>query len=74
MKGLLTGSRVVGSFCSPRMSGGRATRGPLYQLMRERLGVLEDLDLCRHVYVALRGDRALIAQIVPAGGRGRIAG
>ena len=48
-----------------RMSDGRATRGPLYQLMRERLGILEDLDLCRHVYVALRGDRALIAQMCP---------
>jgi len=48
-----------------RMSDGRVTRGPLYQLMRERLGLLEDLDLCRHVYVALRGDRASIAQMCP---------
>jgi N-acetylglucosamine kinase-like BadF-type ATPase len=48
-----------------RMSDGRAPRGPLYQLMRERLGILEDLDLCRHVYVALRGDRASIAQMCP---------
>jgi N-acetylglucosamine kinase-like BadF-type ATPase len=48
-----------------RMSDGRATRGPLYQLMRERLGIFEDLDLCRHVYVALQGDRALIAQMCP---------
>lgn len=48
-----------------RMSDGRASRGPLYQLMRERLGLIEDLDLCRHVYVGLRGDRALIAQMCP---------
>ena len=48
-----------------RMSDGRATRGPLYQLMRERLGISQDLDLCRHVYVVLRGDRASIAQMCP---------
>jgi len=48
-----------------RMSDGRVPRGPLYQLMRERLGLMEDLDLCRHVYVTLRGDRASLAQMCP---------
>jgi len=48
-----------------RMSDGRATRGPLYRMMRERLGISDDLELCAHVYVTLGGDRALIAQLCP---------
>ena len=48
-----------------RMSDGRATRGPLYELMRERVGITDDLEMCGHVYVTLRGDRARIAQLCP---------
>src|SRR5689334_9921976 len=44
-----------------RMSDGRVARGPLYYLMRERLALTDDLDLCAHVYVTLGGDRARIA-------------
>jgi N-acetylglucosamine kinase-like BadF-type ATPase len=48
-----------------RMSDGRAARGPLYALMRERLRLADDLDVCAHVYVRLAGDRAQIAQLCP---------
>lgn len=48
-----------------RMSDGRATPGPLYTLMRERLRLTDDLDVCAHVYVRLAGDRAQIAQLCP---------
>jgi N-acetylglucosamine kinase-like BadF-type ATPase len=33
--------------------------------MRERLAVSDDLDLCAHVYVTLKSDRARIAQLCP---------
>ena len=33
-----------------RMSDGRATKGPLYGLMREHFGVAADLDVCATVY------------------------
>jgi N-acetylglucosamine kinase-like BadF-type ATPase len=33
-----------------RMSDGRAARGPLYELVRARLGLDSDLDLCARVY------------------------
>jgi N-acetylglucosamine kinase-like BadF-type ATPase len=46
-----------------RMSDGRATRGPLYDIVRQRLGLTEDLDLCAHVFSRLGGDRAKIAQL-----------
>ena len=46
-----------------RMSDGRASRGPLYDLVRQRLGLTEDLDLCAHVFSRLGGDRAKIAQL-----------
>ena len=46
-----------------RMSDGRATRGPLYDIVRQRLGLTEDLDLCAHVFSRLEGDRAKIAQL-----------
>lgn len=48
-----------------RMSDGRVTPGPLYQLMRQRLNIGADLEMCGHVYVTLGGDRARIAQICP---------
>ena len=47
------------------MSDGRAPRGPLNDVMRERLALTDDLDLCAHVYVTLGGDRARIAQLCP---------
>lgn len=46
-----------------RMSDGRAPRGPLHGLMRERLGLDDDLDLCGVVYGQLGGDRSRIAQL-----------
>jgi N-acetylglucosamine kinase-like BadF-type ATPase len=46
-----------------RMSDGRAAKGPLYDIVRERLKIAEDLDLCAHVFTQLEGDRARIAQL-----------
>jgi N-acetylglucosamine kinase-like BadF-type ATPase len=46
-----------------RMSDGRAAKGPLYEIVRERLKIKEDLDLCAHVFSRLEGDRARIAQL-----------
>jgi N-acetylglucosamine kinase-like BadF-type ATPase len=46
-----------------RMSDGRADRGPLYEIVKQRLGITEDLDLCGYVYSRLGGDRAQIAQL-----------
>lgn len=46
-----------------RMSDGRAPKGPLHGLMRERLGLDDDLDLCGVVYGQLGGDRSRIAQL-----------
>jgi N-acetylglucosamine kinase-like BadF-type ATPase len=46
-----------------RMSDGRAAKGPLYGIVRERLQITEDLDLCGHVFSRLGGDRAQIAQL-----------
>jgi N-acetylglucosamine kinase-like BadF-type ATPase len=48
-----------------RMSDGRAARGPLHDLIRERFRLGDDLDVCAHVYVTLSGDRAQIAQLCP---------
>ena len=48
-----------------RMSDGRAPRGPLHQLLRERLNLADDIDMCAHVYVTLAGERAQIAQLCP---------
>lgn len=45
-----------------RMSDGRSPKGPLYELLRRRLGLTHDLDLCGHVYSQLAADRAQIAQ------------
>jgi N-acetylglucosamine kinase-like BadF-type ATPase len=46
-----------------RMSDGRAPRGPLYQLVRERLALQDDLDLCQVVYGELKGERSRIAAL-----------
>jgi N-acetylglucosamine kinase-like BadF-type ATPase len=46
-----------------RMSDGRAAKGPLYAMVRDRLKIDEDLDLCAHVFSRLEGDRARIAQL-----------
>lgn len=44
-----------------RMSDGRAQRGPLYALVRERLQLGIDLDLCGHVYSRLGAQRSAVA-------------
>jgi N-acetylglucosamine kinase-like BadF-type ATPase len=46
-----------------RMSDGRAVRGPLYQLIRQRLALDSDLDLCGHVYSELGAQRSAIASM-----------
>jgi N-acetylglucosamine kinase-like BadF-type ATPase len=46
-----------------RMSDGRAPRGPLYQLVRDRLALQQDLDLCQVVYGDLKGERSRIAAL-----------
>ena len=46
-----------------RMSDGRAPRGPLHALLRERLALREDLDLCQVVYGDLKGERSKIAAL-----------
>jgi N-acetylglucosamine kinase-like BadF-type ATPase len=46
-----------------RMSDGRAPRGPLHQLVRERLALDQDLDLCQVVYGDLKGERSRIAAL-----------
>jgi N-acetylglucosamine kinase-like BadF-type ATPase len=50
-----------------RMSDGRVARGPLYELVRARVGVAVDLDLCAHVYgegVSARRTFAAFAPLV----------
>ncbi|SEN07206.1 BadF-type ATPase [Duganella sp. CF517] len=44
-----------------RMSDGRAPRGELYELVRQRLSLEEDLDLCGVVYGDLKRERSGIA-------------
>lgn len=46
-----------------RMSDGRTARGPLHALMRERLALHEDLDLCQVVYGELKGERSKVAAL-----------
>jgi N-acetylglucosamine kinase-like BadF-type ATPase len=46
-----------------RMSDGRAAVGPLHEIVRQSLGIAEDLDVCAHVFTRLGGDRARIAQL-----------
>jgi N-acetylglucosamine kinase-like BadF-type ATPase len=45
-----------------RMSDGRSTRGPLHRLVRERLGLADDLFLCAHIYGAGADRRGAFAQ------------
>jgi N-acetylglucosamine kinase-like BadF-type ATPase len=45
-----------------RMSDGRVPRGPLHRLVRERLGIAEDLDLCSRIYGEGRDRRDAFAQ------------
>jgi len=46
-----------------RMSDGRTARGPLHALLRERLALRDDLDLCQVVYGDLKGERSKIAAL-----------
>ena len=46
-----------------RMSDGRAPRGELYELVRQRLALREDLDLCGVVYGDLKGERSGVARL-----------
>jgi N-acetylglucosamine kinase-like BadF-type ATPase len=48
-----------------RMSDGRASRGPLYELVRTRFGVALDLDLCAHVYGESASARGAFAGFAP---------
>ncbi len=45
-----------------RMSDGRAARGPLHRLVRERLGLSDDLYLCSRIYGAGADRRDAFAQ------------
>ena len=46
-----------------RMSDGRAPRSLFHELLRTRLELAGDLDLCGHIYTRLASDRARIAQL-----------
>jgi len=46
-----------------RMSDGRAPRGPLHALLRTRLALQDDLDLCQVVYGELKGERSKVAAL-----------
>lgn len=46
-----------------RMSDGRAPRGSLYQLVRQRLALTEDLDLCQVIYGDLKAERSRVAAL-----------
>lgn len=48
-----------------RMSDGRAVRGPLYDLVRQRLALSTDLDLCARVYGVDVYTRSAFAQFAP---------
>jgi N-acetylglucosamine kinase-like BadF-type ATPase len=48
-----------------RMSDGRASRGPLYELVRSRVGIAVDLDLCAHVYGEGVSARSAFAGFAP---------
>lgn len=45
-----------------RMSDGRAARGPLYAVVREKLGLHSDLDLCARIYGESANTRGAFAQ------------
>ncbi len=46
-----------------RMSDGRTPAGPLQALVKQRLQITHDLDLCAHVYNRLKAERPRIAQL-----------
>lgn len=46
-----------------RMSDGRAPRGALYELVRGRLALRADLDLCGVVYGQMKGERSAVARL-----------
>ncbi len=46
-----------------RMSDGRASRTPLYELFRRRFALSDDLDLCGFVYGTMNSERNQVAQI-----------
>lgn len=48
-----------------RMGDGRAPKGPLHALLRERLQLQHDLDLCAHVYGEHALARGELAQLSP---------
>lgn len=48
-----------------RMSDGRAARGPLYELVRARVGIAVDLDLCAQVYGEGVSSRSAFAAFAP---------
>jgi N-acetylglucosamine kinase-like BadF-type ATPase len=48
-----------------RMSDGRVARGPLYELVRTRVGIAVDLDLCAHVYGEGGSARSTFAAFAP---------
>lgn len=48
-----------------KMSDGRAARGPLYDLVRQRLDISADLDLCARVYGVEVSTRSAFAQFAP---------
>jgi len=56
---------VQGMNAFSRMSDGRLPKGPLHALLRERLQLADDLDLCAHVYGDNAFSRGQIAQLSP---------
>ncbi len=56
-----------------RMSDGRAKRGPLYELVRERLGERRDIELTAWLQSELNLERSRLAALVPSGASGRRA-
>lgn len=48
-----------------RMSDGRLARGPLYELVRERLEIVLDLDLCARINGVDANTRSAFAQFAP---------
>lgn len=57
-----------------RMSDGRAAKGPLHALLRQRLELGDDLDLCGHIYTRLGAQRGAMAQISQLVGEAALQG
>ena len=57
-----------------RMSDGRAPQGPLYALVRSRLGLDIDLDLCARIYGVAANTRGAFAQFAPLVHAAAVAG